>query len=76
MENLKKCSNKKHSDINAIKYCIECKLFLCNKCTNYHSELLDTHHLYNIDIKIEDIFTGKCKEINHTDELEFYCKTH
>ena len=61
MENLKKYSNKKHSDINAIKYCIECKLFLCNKCTNYHSELLDTHNLYNIDIKVEDIFTGKCK---------------
>ena len=76
MENQKKCSNKKHSDINAINFCIECNLYLCNKCTNYHSELLDTHHLYNIDKKIEDIFTGLCQESNHNKELEFYCKTH
>ena len=76
MENQKKCSHKKHLDINAIKYCIECNLYLCNKCTNYHSELLDFHHLYNIDISKEDIFTGKCKEFNHTDELEFFCRTH
>ena len=76
MENQKKCSNKKHSDINAINFCIECNLYLCNKCTNYHSELLDTHHLYNIDKKIEDIFTGLCQESNHNKELEFYCKSH
>jgi len=76
MENQTKCSNKKHSDINAINYCIECNLYLCNKCTNYHSELLDAHHLYNIDKIIEDIFTGICKESNHKEELEFYCKTH
>ena len=76
MENQKKCSNKKHSDINAINYCTECNLYLCNKCINHHSELLDNHHLYNLDKKIEDMFTGICKEPNHKVELEFYCKTH
>jgi len=76
MESQKKCSNKKHSEINAINYCIECKLYLCNKCTNYHSELLESHKLFNINKKIEDIFTGICKESNHKEELEFYCKTH
>jgi len=76
MENQKKYSNKKHSDINAINYCPECNLYLCNKCINHHFELLDNHHLYNLDIKIEDVFTGICKEPNHKVELEFYCKTH
>ena len=76
MKNQQKCSNKKHSDINAIKFCIECNLYLCNKCVNYHSELLDSHHLYNIEISIEDIFTGKCKKLNHSDELGFFCRTH
>ena len=76
MKNQQKCSNKKHSDINAIKFCIECNLYLCNKCVNYHSELIDSHHLYNIEISIEDIFTGKCKKLNHSDELGFFCRTH
>ena len=69
MENHKNCSNKKHSDINAINYCIDCNLQLCNKCTNLHSELLDNHHVYNLDKKIEDIFTGTCKEPNHKNKL-------
>ena len=37
MENQKKCSNKKNSKINAIKYCPECNLYLCNKCSTNHS---------------------------------------
>ena len=39
MEYIKKCSAKKHSDINAISYCIECNIYMCNKCLNYHSEM-------------------------------------
>ena len=77
MEGQKKCSNKKHSEINAISYCLECNLYLCNKCTNIHLEYLDTHHNYNLDKNIpENIFTGLCKEPNHKDKLEFYCKSH
>ena len=76
MENQKKCSNKKHSELNALNYCLECNIYLCNKCSIYHSEYLDTHHLYNIDINIQEIFTGLCKEPNHKNKLEFYCKTH
>ena len=76
MEGQKKCSNKKHSEINAISYCLECNLYLCNKCTNYHLELLDTHHNCTLDKNHQDIFTGLCKEKNHKDKLDFYCKSH
>ena len=76
MENQKKCSNKKHSEINAVSYCQECNLYLCNKCTNYHLEYLDTHHNYNLDKNNQNIFTGFCQEINHKNELKYYCKNH
>ena len=76
MENQKKCSSKKHNDINAISYCVECDIYMCNKCMNYHSEILENHHKYNLDKNIEEIFTGICKEKNHRKELDFFCKTH
>jgi len=77
MENKKKkCSSKKHSEIDAVNYCQECKLALCNKCLNLHSELHENHTLYNLDKDIFDIFTDICKYENHFDKLEFYCKNH
>ena len=73
----KKCSIKKHSEIDAINYCQECRIYLCNKCQNLHHELFEEHHLYNLDKNLNDIFTGFCQEENHNHyELEFYCKTH
>ena len=77
MENKKKkCSSKKHLEIDAVNYCQECKLFLCNKCLNLHSELHENHTLYFLDKDINDIFTDICKYKNHFDKLEFYCKNH
>ena len=77
MENKKKkCSSKKHSEIDAVSYCQECKLFLCDTCLNFHSELHDGHTLYNLDKDINEIFTDICKYENHHDKLEFYCKNH
>ena len=76
MEN-KKCSLKKHSEINAINYCQECKIYLCNKCQNLHSELFESHHIFNLDKNINDFFTGFCEEKDHyKHELEIFCKTH
>jgi len=75
MESEIKCSNKKHSEINAIKYCPKCDIFLCNKCLNSHLDLHENHKIFNIDKNIEEIFTGICHEPNHT-LLEFFCKTH
>ena len=77
MENKKqKCSSIEHQNINAINYCHECKIFMCNKCENFHSKLFQNHHFYDINKDIKEIFTGFCKEENHLDKLEFFCKNH
>ena len=77
MENeKKKCSCKKHSEQNAINYCPECDLYLCNKCTNNHSELLINHQVYNLTKNNDEIFTGKCNELNHKLNLQYFCETH
>ena len=77
MKNEKKCSSKKHIDINAIYYCQECDIFMCNKCINHHDEVLDFHHKYNLnEYNFNEIFTGICKEPKHKNELDFYCKNH
>ena len=77
MENLmKKCSSKKHSEIDAIEYCQECRIYLCNKCRNLHSELFESHKLYNLDKDIIEIFTGYCKENEHNNKLNYFCKNH
>ena len=74
---IKKCSNKKHSEIDSINFCQECQIYLCNKCYNYHKEIFEEHHLYNLDKNFNDIFTGFCKEKNHNKfELNLFCKTH
>ena len=79
MENIKnKCSSKKHSEINAICFCQECRKYFCNKCQNYHLELFEEHQTINIDknINVNDIFTGFCQENNHSNKLNFFCNTH
>ena len=78
MENqIQKCSSKEHEDINANFYCKECKVYMCKKCNDFHSKLLQFHQIYKIDNeKPNDIFTEFCKEKGHNLKLEFYCKTH
>ena len=71
----KKCSFDEHKEINSIKYCPECRIYMCNKCEINHSSLFKNHHQYNIN-KEEDIFTGFCKEKNHHNKLKYYCKNH
>ena len=74
----RKCSLSSHKEIDAISFCYECKIFMCNKCEKLHSEVLENHHQYKIDKEndINEIFTGLCKEINHQCELKYFCKTH
>ena len=75
---MKKCSNEEHQEINAIVFCIECKIYMCNKCHKNHSDLYKNKHENKIikDINIEDMFTGICEEGNHTQELIYFCKDH
>ena len=75
MEAQKKCSLEEHKEISAIKYCPECKIFMCNKCDNYHSFLFKNHNPYDLN-KVNEIFTGICKEKNHQNKLEYFCKNH
>ena len=77
MENeRKKCYNKNHKEINAIFYCEICKVYLCNKCENFHSDLFQDHILINIDKDIKEVFTGLCKEKEHLNKLKYFCKNH
>ena len=64
-------------ETNAIFYCQECSIFMCNKCLNYHDEVLDFHHKFNVNEQnINEMFSGLCKEINHNNKLNYYCKSH
>ncbi len=73
---IKKCSSKEHLDTNAICYCQKCQLYMCNKCEKMHSSLFPMHQAFDIKDDIKNIFTGICKENNHTNKLEYFCKTH
>lgn len=71
-----KCSSKEHENNDAVFFCQECKIYICNKCEKYHSILFQNHHLLNLNKEINNIFTGFCKEQNHFNKLDYYCKTH
>ena len=73
----KKCSMKDHKDIDAIIYCQQCRINMCNKCEKLHSELFKDHYFYNLNEELKDIFTGFCKEKKHHQiKYEYFCKTH
>ena len=69
-----KCSSDK--ELDAIVYCGECKIYMCSKCEQFHSKLLSAHQTMNLDKEDGEIFTGICKEPNHGNKLEFFCKNH
>ena len=77
MENKKKkCSFKDHKEIDAISYCQECKVYMCNKCSNYHQGLCENHYIYNLGKDINEIFIDVCREENHSGKLQYFCKNH
>jgi hypothetical protein len=49
---------------------------MCNKCEKLHNELFQEHIPYNIKNTVEEIFTGFCKEKEHLERLQYYCKDH
>ena len=71
-----KCSSKEDENVDAISYCGECRIYMCNKCEKFHSKLFYNHQTFNLDKQIDDIFTGFCSELNHSNKLEFFCKNH
>ena len=75
MEDKIKCFTEEHKEINAISFCPECKIYMCNKCENYHKPFFKNHHIFKLNNE-DLIFTGFCQEENHPNKLEFYCKNH
>ena len=71
-----KCSFKDHYEIEAIIYCQICKVYLCNKCINFHSKLFENHYTFKLGKNMKEVFTGLCKEENHSIELKYFCKVH
>ena len=69
-----KCSFEDHKNIDAIKYCQECNIYLCNKCENHHSELFKNHHILPLEKDKDELFTGYCKEKSHSKLLNYFCK--
>ena len=78
IKNIQYCSMIDHIKSEAISFCPECKIYMCNKCDLYHNGLFKTHHKYKLDKNknIEEIFTGICKVENHINKLIYFCKTH
>ena len=76
MEDKQKCSSKKHEELDAITFCEQCKIFMCNKCLNFHKELFEYHQQYNIDKNNNELFIDICKKNGHEKKLEFFCKMH
>ena len=79
MEIKKICSCKEHKESNAIIYCQECNIDMCNKCSNLHQQLFKdhNHHIYNLDKNNGDkIFINLCRENNHMNKFQYYCKDH
>ena len=71
-----KCSSKNHKDLEAINYCQECKINMCSKCSNSHSQIFENHNLEKLTTENNETFDGFCSEKNHNLELEFFCITH
>ena len=71
-----KCFYFEHKEINAISYCQDCNIYMCNKCENLHSKSLQNHQTYNLSKDNSELFTGYCTEKNHLQILDFFCKSH
>ena len=75
---MEKCSSINHKEIEALYYCGECKIYMCNKCDKFHSEIFQNHYKIKLEKgnDIKELFTGFCKEKSHKDELQYFCKKH
>ena len=71
---MKKCSLKEHKENEAIYFCYECRIFICNKSDIFHSNWYKDHHKYNPDKNLTEIFTGICHEKSHSNVLKYCCK--
>ena len=71
-----KCSFEDHKNIDAIKYCPQCNIYLCNKCEIHHSGLFKNHRILPLDKDSDELLTGYCNEKSHLNALNYFCKDH
>ena len=76
MEIIKKCSSDEHQEIEAVYYCQNCNIYMCNKCEKFHSNIFKKHLKILLGKDKTEIFTGLCQEKDHSNKLLFFCKTH
>ena len=69
MKRNKKCSSKNHREIDAIKYCQECNIYMCYQCLKNHSQLFDEHKLINLSQE-------SCQGDIHLLQLKYFCENH
>ena len=70
-----KCSLDEHNNLNAIIFCSHCKIYMCNKCENFHTKLFKNHNISSIDKCI--IIDEFCKEENHrNNKVKYFCRSH
>ena len=76
---MEKCSSINHKETEALLFCNDCKLYMCNKCEKLHSELFQNQKHNQIKLEkgkaIEEFFTGFCNQNNHKLELKYFCKS-
>ena len=73
----KKCSFEEHKNIDAVDYCSECDIYICEKCKDYHRFLIENHHNKKlVNKENNEINNELCYENNHENKLEYFCKTH
>ena len=73
----KKCAFEEHKNIDAIDYCSECDIYVCEKCKDYHQYLVENNHNKNLRNKENNEINKEiCYEHNHENKYEYFCKTH
>ena len=73
---VKRCSTKSHWNKRAMKFCFTCNKYFCEICAVSHNKCDRKHELYSIESDFNLSFNGGCKEGNHPNKLEYFCKTH
>ena len=53
---MEKCSSINHKEIEALSFCNDCNLYMCNKCEKLHSELFQNKNHNQIKLEKEKIF--------------------
>ena len=75
-KSIKKCYLKSHSNKKAVKYCPNCKKYLCEICVASHNKCDRKHELLPEDKEMNLKTKGICTESNHPNKLNYYCITH